>query len=79
MHIRPRINGIAESVEFFKCDVPFPRKNVGSELSPVAGDEEVGVGGKNGEMVEVIGCARVVAVCVLELSKSVMGGNLGRC
>ena len=42
-------------------------------------DQEVGIGGEDAEMVEVICCTAVVAVRVLEFSKVVESGDLIEC
>lgn len=42
----------------------------------MGGEIEVGVGGEDTEVVEVVCCARVVAVRVLELAERVERGDL---
>ena len=70
------VDGFAERVELFECDVPLASENVAGELAPVGGDGKIGVGGEDAEVVEVVGGAAVVSVRVLEFSKVVECGDL---
>ena len=69
----PRVDRVAEGVEFLKRCLPLTSEDIGRELSPVCRDQEVRIGGEDAEMVEVICCAAVVAVRELEVSEVVQG------
>jgi hypothetical protein len=71
-----RVERLAKRVELLECDVPFPREDIRGEFAPVRGGVQVHVGGENAEVVEVVRCARIVPICVLELAKVVQCGYL---
>ena len=68
---RASVDGFAKGVELFEGDVPLSGEDVARELSPVGGDGEIGVGGENAEVVEVVCGTAVVAVRILELPEVV--------
>ena len=59
---RASVDGFAKGVELFEGDVPLSGEYVARELSPVGGDGEIGVGGEDAEVVEVVGGTAVVSV-----------------
>ena len=71
-----RIDSFAKGVELFECNIPLTGQDVTCELTPVGGDGEIGVGGEDAEVVEIIGSAAVIAVRVLEFSKVVESGDM---
>jgi len=77
-----RVDEVLDLVDALEGLVPGSGEDVGGELSPVSGKVEVGIGGEDEEMVEVLGCTGVVSVGVLELSVVVesedgLGSELG--
>lgn len=70
------VDGVAQGVEFFECDLPFSGEDVAGEFAPVGGGVEIGVSGENAEVVEIVSGAAVVPVRVLELAKVVKSGYL---
>ena len=71
-----RIDSLAEGVELLECNIPLTGEDVTGKLAPVGGDGEIGVGGEDAEVVEIIGSAAVIAVRVLEFSKVVESGDM---
>ena len=71
-----RIDSFAKGVELFECNIPLTGQDVTCELTPMGGDGEIGVGGEDAEVVEVVGGAAVVSVRVLKLAKVVERGDL---
>ncbi len=70
------VDGFAEGVELFESDVPLTGEDVARELAPVGRYGEIGVGGEDAEVVEVVGSTAVVSVRVLEFAKVVERGDL---
>ena len=70
------IDGLAKRVEFLERGVPLAGEDIAGQLAPMGGDGEIGVGGEDAEVVEVVGSAAVISVRVLELAKVVEGGDL---
>jgi hypothetical protein len=76
---RARVDRIAERVYLLECGRELAAENVRGELAPVGGGKEVGVGGEDAEVVEVVGGSGIVAACELELAKVVQSVDLFEC
>ena len=55
------IDGLAKRVEFLQCGVPLAGEDIAGQLAPMGGDGEIGVGGEDAEVVEVVSGAAVIA------------------